>query len=175
MNDKQQRQTHGLSINAGRKHSAADFFYLFSKRSVSQMLLLAVWLISSGVQAQTNSLRSELKVIDPNNLQVSYTLLNESKQDLQVLTWNTPLEGAFSSDYFNVSFDGKNELVRVPYRERHMKRAGARAEDYILLLAGDSISIDLDISHGYLTERVGYYAIQFNSMVWLNTSLYHLA
>lgn len=165
MNYKTIKQIKGLCLNVGQKCCVDGFFDRFSKRSILQMLLLAFWVVSSGVQAQTNSLRAELKVIDPNSLQVSYTLLNESKQNLKVLTWNTPLEGAFNNDYFNVSFDGKKELVPVPYRERHMKRAAASAEDYVLLLAGDSISIDLDISHGYLTERVGYYSIQFDGLV----------
>ena len=165
MNYKTIKQIKGLCLNVGQKCCVDGFFDRFSKRSILQMLLLAFWVVSSGVQAQTNSLRAELKVIDPNSLQVSYTLLNESKQNLKVLTWNTPLEGAFNSDYFNVSFDGKKELVPVPYRERHMKRAAASAEDYVLLLAGDSISIDLDISHGYLTERVGYYSIQFDGVI----------
>jgi peptidyl-Lys metalloendopeptidase len=165
MNRKTLGDIGGLSFTNRCKNGAGGFLEQFSKRSVMQSLLLAVWLLSAGVQAQTNSLRSELKVIGPDSLQVSYTLLNESKQDVQVLTWNTPLEGAFNSDYFNVSFDGKKELVSVPYRERHMKRAEAKAEDYILLLAGDSISIDLDISHGYLTERVGYYEIQFDGLI----------
>jgi peptidyl-Lys metalloendopeptidase len=165
MNDKTQGDIWGLSFTSHCKSGAGGFLEQFSKRSVIQVLLLAVWLIGSGVQAQTNTLRAELKVTDPNSLQIAYTLVNESKQDLQVLTWNTPLEGAFNNDYFDVSFDGKKELVSVPYRERHMKRAAASAEDYILLSAGDSISIDLDISHGYLTERVGYYSIQFDGLV----------
>lgn len=165
MNNKTKKVVWGLSLNAERKSRTGVFFSLLRTRSVLQVFLLGVWLMSSAVQAQTNSLRAELKVIDPNRLQLSYTLLNESKQDLQVLTWNTPLEGAFNSDYFDVSFDGKKELVPVPYRERHMKRAAASAEDYVLLHAGDSISIDLDISHGYLTERVGYYSIQFDGVV----------
>lgn len=165
MSVKTQKRVQGLCMNTGCNYNAGGFFKLLRTRSVLQVFLLALWLISSGVQAQTNSLRAELKVIDPNNLQLSYILLNESKQDLQVLTWNTPLEGTFNSDYFDVSFDGKKELVPVPYRERHMKRAAASAEDYVLLHGGDSISIDLDISHGYLTERVGYYSIQFDGLV----------
>lgn len=165
MNYKTQNPAQGLSVKAGRGNRESGFFKQLHKRNVMQIFLLGAWLISCAVQAQTNSLRAELKVIDPESLQLSYTLVNESKQALQVLTWNTPLEGAFNSDYFDVSFDGKKELVPVPYRERHMKRAAARAEDYVLLLGGDSISIDLDISHGYLTGRVGYYSIQFDGLI----------
>ena len=165
MNEKTQRDIRGISFKSWCENRAEGFLGQFTKSSVMRVLLLAIWLISSSIQAQTNTLRAELKVTDPNSLKITYTLLNESKQDLQVLAWNTPLEGAFNNDYFDVSFDGKKELVSVPYRERHMKRAAASAEDYILLSAGDSISIDLDISHGYLTERAGYYSIQFDGLV----------
>ena len=165
MKEKAQRDIQRLTFSSRCKNGAWGFLGLFSKCRVMQVLLLAVWLIGPSVQAQTNTLRAELKVTDPNSLQIAYTLLNESKQDLQVLTWNTPLEGAFNNDYFDVSFDGKKERLAVPYRERHMKRAAASAEDYILLPAGDSVSIDLDILHGYLTERVGYYSIQFDGLV----------
>jgi peptidyl-Lys metalloendopeptidase len=137
----------------------------FSKPLVLQIVFLIAWLVSFGVQAQANSLRVELKVLDPSRLEISYSLRNDSKQDVRVLTWNTPLEEAFNGDNFDVSFDGKKEMIPAPYRERHVKRSAAAAEDYILLRAGDSTSVELDISYGYLTERAGFYTIQYDALI----------
>lgn len=128
------------------------------------LLLCTVFSSSLGF-AQGDSLEVELRALDPGQLEISYTLRNNSKQDLRVLTWNTPLEGAFDGDNFRVSYDGKKDSRPVPYRERHVKRAAAALADYRVLEAGSSATVYLDISHGYLTRHAGFYSIQFDASV----------
>lgn len=132
---------------------------------LSGCLLLAHLTIFGVVHAQTNSLRAELAGTTPGQLTISFTLINDSKQDVRVLTWNTPLDGGFNGDNFEVLFDSKSGLTAVPYRERHVKRAPASIEDYVLLRSGESTSVELDISYGYLTEKAGFYSIAYESQI----------
>ncbi|MFK7863754.1 MAG: M35 family metallo-endopeptidase [Pseudohongiellaceae bacterium] len=128
-------------------------------------LALFLCICCSGVAAQTNSLRAEISSANSDRLQISFTLFNETKQDVWVLSWNTPLDGGFNGDNFDVRFDSKSGLQRVPYRERHIKRAAPTIEDYIFVGAGNSVSAELDISFGYATEQAGLYSIVFDSQI----------
>lgn len=154
---------------------AGNYYNLICKRIFSQvskgLLKLAgsFFIVSlttiSVVNAQTSNVRAEIAGITPGRLNISFTLINDSKQDVQVLGWNTPLDGGFNGENFDVLFDSKSGLLAVPYRERHVKRAPASIEDYVLLKAGESTSVDLDISYGYLTELAGFYSISYDSQI----------
>jgi peptidyl-Lys metalloendopeptidase len=84
-----------------------------------------------------------------------YTLSNHGTVDLLVLAWETPLRG-IEDDLFDVSMDGKP----VKYVGRHFKRGTPTAEDYIQLPAGESLSVDIDLSAHYDMQAKGFYATQ---------------
>jgi peptidyl-Lys metalloendopeptidase len=84
-----------------------------------------------------------------------YTLSNFGTTDLLVLAWETPLRGV-EDDLFEVWKDGKP----VEYVGRHFKRGLPQAEDYIEIKAGQSLSVDVDLSAHYDMRAKGDYALQ---------------
>lgn len=87
---------------------------------------------------------------------LQYSLSNRSAQDLLVLAWETPLRGV-EDDLFEVSRDG----TAVEYVGRHYKRGLPQAEDYLTLRAGETLSVEIDLSAHYAMRDSGSYRVQF--------------
>jgi peptidyl-Lys metalloendopeptidase len=87
---------------------------------------------------------------------LQYSLSNRSAQDLLVLAWETPLRGV-EDDLFEVSRDG----IAVEYVGRHYKRGLPQAEDYLTLRAGETLSVEVDLSAHYAMRDSGSYRVQF--------------
>lgn len=84
-----------------------------------------------------------------------YTISNFGTADLLVLSWETPLKG-MDADLFEVQKDGRP----VTYTGREFKRGLPQPEDYIEIKAGQSLSVDIDLSAHYDMRAPGNYAAQ---------------
>jgi peptidyl-Lys metalloendopeptidase len=87
---------------------------------------------------------------------VRFTLSNESREDLYVLSWQTALRG-IREDIFDVRRDGKP----VPYVGRLYKWATPQAADFVRIPAGGSVSARVELSSAYDISRSGEYSIQY--------------
>lgn len=86
---------------------------------------------------------------------VRYTLTNPGKADLLVLAWETPLRGV-QDDLFDVrGADGAAEYVGRQY-----KRGLPQPEDYLTIKAGESLSVDVDLTAYYAMPKSGLYDVQ---------------
>ena len=92
---------------------------------------------------------------DAGTSKLRYTLSNHGTVDLLVLAWETPLRGV-EDDLFDVRADGRV----VEYVGREFKRGLPQADDYIEIKAGESLSVDLDLSAYYDMTAKGFYAVQ---------------
>ncbi len=86
---------------------------------------------------------------------VRYQIANQTRQDLLVLSWETPLRGV-EGDLFEVFLDGKP----VRYVGREYKRGLPQAEDYVELKAGQALSVDIDLTAYYEMRAPGTYRVQ---------------
>ena len=88
---------------------------------------------------------------------IDFVLLNNSEDDLSVLTWNTPLEGFYSALFI---IEDQYEQP-VPYQGLVENRTKPSAFDYQLIRAGGNVGTLLDLSSVY-SLRSGKYKIQLN-------------
>ena len=95
---------------------------------------------------------------DSKNGTVVFNITNTSKQDIEVLKWNTPFEKTLSADVFNVNIDGKENL----YRGRAIKRANPTQSDYMLLESGTTQRQTVQISKYYEMNKRGEYNVIFD-------------
>jgi peptidyl-Lys metalloendopeptidase len=91
---------------------------------------------------------------------LTYTLTNTTDHDLYVLRWQTPLHG-ISGDIFLVQRDGE----AVTYTGRLYKWATPRAEDYVAIPAGETLSVVLDPSAAYDMSVTGQYTMRYRAVV----------
>jgi peptidyl-Lys metalloendopeptidase len=85
-----------------------------------------------------------------------FTLTNPSKAGaVQVLRWNTPLEGGWFAPFVAVTRDGQ----ALPFRGPSLKRGEPLAEDYLRLDAGASATAELDMAPAFDLSRPGRYRI----------------
>jgi hypothetical protein len=75
---------------------------------------------------------------------VRFTIFNNSKIDVWVLSWLTPLEG-LKGDILNVVCDGK----QVPYEGIMMKRGDPSKIDYVRIKAKGTATKEIDLSQSY--------------------------
>jgi peptidyl-Lys metalloendopeptidase len=87
---------------------------------------------------------------------VRFTLANQGADDLLVLKWKTPLAG-IDDDLFVVERNGE----AVAYTGRLVKRAAPRLSDYVRIPAGESASVNLDLSAVYDMRKPGNYTVRY--------------
>jgi len=87
-------------------------------------------------------------------------LTNTGKQDLSVLTRNTPLDGLVT-DCLDVTVNGK----KVEYDGPIVKRAPPTASDYTLIKAGQSVEAEFVVSDAYDTSRPGTYKVKLKTPI----------
>ena len=95
---------------------------------------------------------------DSNNGTVTLKVTNTSKQDIEILKWNTPFEKTLSADIFNINMKKQNNS----YIGRAVKRAKPQESDYMLLESGVSQSIKINLSKYYEMKRKGSYSVEFD-------------
>ena len=119
------------------------------------LALMACGTVNAKQSALEVSLSPTTEKADAGSGKLRYTISNHGTVDLLVLAWETPLRGV-EEDLFNVSMDGQP----VRYVGRHFKRGLPTAEDYIELRAGESLSVDVDLSAHYDMQAKGFYSAQ---------------
>jgi hypothetical protein len=87
---------------------------------------------------------------------VTFRLLGHPTQALQILKWNTPLEG-LRAKIFRVTRNG----VDIPYRGRLYKRGDPTRDEYALLAAGGELHADVDLASAYDFTQPGEYRVTF--------------
>jgi peptidyl-Lys metalloendopeptidase len=105
--------------------------------------------------------------------QVRYTLTNNSDRAVVLLRWQTPL-GDVTESFFQVKRNG----VEVPYTGRHVKRAALSSADFMVLGAGESDSVVVDLAKYYDMSVAGQYEVSVDSHldnVFVETSQEKLA
>ena len=103
----------------------------------------------------------DVKFLNDENSQdgkVVLSITNNSKKDIEVLKWNTPLEKRLSADMFNVKIGQKD----ADYTGRLIKRGKATDNDYVLLESGVSEKITIDLSKYYEMKKKGNYSVEFD-------------
>jgi len=116
---------------------------------------LALAMLATGV-ASAGPLQVSLTADKAGTGSVRYTLTNPGKADLLVLAWETPLRGV-EDDLFEV----RGEQGAIGYVGRQVKRGTPLPEDYIEVKAGQSLSVDVDLSAHYAMHKAGHYEVQF--------------
>jgi peptidyl-Lys metalloendopeptidase len=119
------------------------------------LALLVTGAVAAKPSALEVSLAPSAEKSDAGSGRLRYTLSNFGTTDLLVLAWETPLRGV-EDDLFEVTIDGNP----VEYVGRHFKRGLPQAEDYIEVKAGESLSVDIDLSAHYEMHAKGHYAAQ---------------
>jgi peptidyl-Lys metalloendopeptidase len=123
--------------------------------------VVALLVSAMGASAATRGLSSEIQAEKASlgvsdDVFVRFTLNNDSNEDLYVLSWQTPLRGV-DENIFDVRRDGQ----QVDYIGRLFKWATPRAEDFIRIPAGGSVSARVELSSVYDISRSGEYSIQY--------------
>lgn len=92
---------------------------------------------------------------------VTFSLTNQSRYPVQVLRWNTPLEGGFRSDNFRVTLNGE----KIRYIGKLVKRAPAEPGDYLLLGPGESTSARAALLAEYDIREAGRYEVTYAAVI----------
>ncbi|MDF2176632.1 hypothetical protein P2G88_00025 [Aliiglaciecola sp. CAU 1673] len=112
------------------------------------------------MNTQADNLNCQLDVVpislegQPHPLQ--FTLTNQSKDELQILIWHTPLEG-FWSDLFLITDLSTDRPL--PYQGPMAKRGAPTEEDTLVLAPGQQQSATLDLTEAYAL-KAGHYKLQ---------------
>ncbi len=128
------------------------------------ILVFAVLGVLQGVAAATGSLSALLQTDSPtygvsDAMVVRFTLANNGSEPVQVLPWNTPLEGKFTAPIFKVQSNGQE----VAYIGPMVKRPAPTAGDYITIKPGEAVSATLNLAEGYAAYNAGSYSISFDA------------
>lgn len=93
-------------------------------------------------------------------LTLKYTISNTTDKEINILKWNTPLEG-INADIFNVL--SGNE--RVVYTGRTIKRGKPQPEDYQAIMPDATISGEINLEEAYYISDAGDYSIELNAII----------
>ena len=118
------------------------------------LIALAPLLSFASTPIEVSMLKSE----NLKNGTVTFKIKNNSKEDIEILKWNTPFEKTLNADIFNVENDGREKA----YLGRAIKRLNATDNDYMLLQSGATESKTFQISKYYEMKKKGDYTIDFD-------------
>ena len=127
--------------------------FVLSLLSISGGVLANDLLISLSTSSQKTSYQAS------DALLIKFELSNNTNQDIKILKWQTPLEGGFNANMFDVY----NGLARVNYIGRLVKRGAPKDQDYIILTAGKTISELINLEQGYDISAMGDYSISYKN------------
>jgi peptidyl-Lys metalloendopeptidase len=111
-------------------------------------------LISPEISINLQFRAAEFRARDRQSIQ--FTLTNNSNETVNVLKWNTPLEG-INNDIFRIEKDGKPTV----YLGRMVKRGAPRPEDYITMEPRGSVSVEVDLTEYYDISEPGQYDVRY--------------
>ena len=87
---------------------------------------------------------------------VKFALTNRGQAPVNVLTWNTPLEGWFG-DFLAVERDG----AAIDYRGKMVKRGKPARSQYVRIAPGRTVRAEVDLAEAYGLDQPGQYSIRF--------------
>ena len=93
--------------------------------------------------------------------QIIVSLTNHSKQDIEVLKWNTPFEKTLNADIFDVNMGSSNNT----YIGRTIKRTKPQDSDYMLLEAGTTEKVKVALPTYYEMKKKGEYSVKFDAEI----------
>lgn len=109
----------------------------------------------------TCSLATDRNTYSPGDpVLLSFKLTNNENRKVYVLKWHTPLEG-FRNKFLEVFRRGEE----VHYRGMKAKRGNPTADSYILVLANDSVSAQVNMCEAYDVSVVGEYEVRFRGVL----------
>lgn len=91
---------------------------------------------------------------------VRVTMRNDSNKPVRLLKWQTPFYG-LNHDLFDVAVGGQE----VEYVGAWYKRGAPTKDDWMTLKAGESRSIDLDLSVAYPFAASGQYEMKYSALI----------
>jgi peptidyl-Lys metalloendopeptidase len=105
---------------------------------------------------------------EPLSVSLKFTLRNESDSNIEILKWGTPFESEFTSDCFDVRYDGESVL----YAGFLVKRSAPQSADFIEIAAGEEISAVVNLEKGYEIYKAGQYMVRYREdAIKVKTSL----
>jgi peptidyl-Lys metalloendopeptidase len=134
------------------------------RREEMRSILLGALLFMSGVSTSALAAPGGVRVVldpparstDAGSGTMAFTVTNESASPLHLLRWQTPLDGV-ESDLFDVTANGDP----VDYAGRLVKRPAPQSTDYIELKAGESRTVEVDLSAYYDMRKGGQYIVEY--------------
>lgn len=132
---------------------------------VAVMVCLAFASAASAMPAGARGLTTTIETYGnhvgaADDVMLRVTYHNATAEDLYLLRWQTALQGV-EGNLFDVRLEGKP----VDYTGRLYKRSLPRAEDYVRIPAGGSLSADVELSGVYDMSRTGEYAVRYQASV----------
>ena len=100
-------------------------------------------------------------------LMVSVTYLNVSDHSVELLTWETALNGGISEDLFSIKYLGKE----ISYIGIHVKRLAPTMVDYVTIEPEQSLSGSVDLLRSYPINFKGEYEFSVRNSGALNLKL----
>jgi peptidyl-Lys metalloendopeptidase len=114
--------------------------------------------MAAQLKASISRVQSKAKTHD--NVLVKVRITNTGKEDVSILTWNTPLDRLIT-DCLDVSVNGKN----VEYDGPMVKRAAPKESDYLVIKAGQTVEAEYPVSDAYDTSRPGSYEVKLKTPI----------
>lgn len=130
-----------------------------SPRSIAVALaLLAAAPLTMAATAPATALtcRFQAAAEGTGRVSVSFTLRNAGPQDLHLLRWGSPFEGAWFGPFMTVR-TAKGELK---FQGAMRKRGDPSAEDYLLLPAGQSVAATVTLNDAFTLPTSGPLTLQ---------------
>jgi peptidyl-Lys metalloendopeptidase len=121
----------------------------------------AVLVLGMGGMSAAQAAGLELRLSEPaqkafGSGTIVYSLTNATAAPVQVLRWQTPLDGV-DNNLFSVTRNGQP----VAYTGRMVKRPAPTDTDYVELAPGQSIRVDVDLSAYYDMRQGGQYTVRY--------------
>lgn len=95
--------------------------------------------------------RFEATPLAEGKVMLHFTLRNAGRQDLHLLRWGSPFEGAWFGRFVRAS----TPLGELPFQGAMRKRGEPSAQDYLLLRAGQTLSAELPLNDAYVLPPSG--------------------
>ncbi len=121
---------------------------------VALAALVTAPLFAGPISTEITTANPFLKASD--NVELTFTMTNDSDQAVRVLRWQTPFDG-IEGNLFEVSRNGD----LVPYLGRVYKRGTPGPEHFMLLQPGESVATGVELSAFYNMRFTGEYTIRF--------------
>jgi peptidyl-Lys metalloendopeptidase len=110
------------------------------------------------LNCQIELLQRDYKAAD--RITLKYTFSNTSDKSINILKWNTPLEG-INADIFNILLNNQ----RISYVGRTIKRGSPQPDDYLTIKSGEIITGEVNIDDAYYISSQGSYIIELNTVI----------